>query len=351
VNSSDIRFIQQKLGIDADGIMGPQTRNAIIEYQKSHGLDPDGVVGPKTMASLRGNATPTGGGGFNSDREQKAIQYGITTNMLNAFPELKNLFNDAVSGGWTTDKFQAMFRNTDFWKSRSDQQRKVAIQMYTDPATYGQLWNTTQSHIRQLMADMGSDPNNWDWINQVAGKVIFDGWSDEQARNQIGQYIVFDDHQNAGGKAGVTQQNLNSYAYSMGVQNSNYWMANAVRSVMTGSKSEQDYKNEIMSQAIAAFPQYEKQLRAGSTLQDLAQPYMQSMSQILEIAPGTVNMFDPTIRKAMSTKDASGQQAAQPLWDFQNTLRQDPRWAKTQNAQDTAMGTAHKVLQDFGVVY
>jgi hypothetical protein len=285
------------------------------------------------------------------DRNAMAQDYGLTLNMLDAYPELRGLFDKAIDGGWTPDKFQAEFRNTNFYKTQSDQSRKISIMMYTDPASYGKLWGDTQSHVRQLMGAMGSDPNNWGWVNQVAGKIIFEGWNDEQSRSQIGQYITFDQKGNAGGTAGQTQSNLNSYAYSMGVQNSNYWTANAVRAVASGMKSEQDFKNEIMSQAIAAFPQYDKQLRAGSTVQDLAQPYMQSMSQILEVAPGTINTFDPTIRNALGYKDASGQAGAQPLWDFQNTLRQDPRWAKTQNAQDATMGTAHKVLTDFGVTF
>jgi hypothetical protein len=203
--------------------------------------------------------------------------------------------------------------------------------------------------MRTLMGDMGVDSNDWSVINAVAGKVIFEGWNDDQARNYIGQYITFGKGGLAGGKAGAVQTNLNTYAYSMGVQNSDQWIQNAVRQVSQGFKTEQDFKNEIMSQSIAAFPQYEKQLRAGSSLQDLAQPYTQSMSQILEIPPGSVNMFDPTIRKAMSYKDKAGAVGAMPLWDFQNSLRQDERWKKTQNAQDSAMGTAHKVLQDMGI--
>ena len=32
----------------ADGAYGPQTRKAIIAFQKDHNLEPDGIVGPKT---------------------------------------------------------------------------------------------------------------------------------------------------------------------------------------------------------------------------------------------------------------------------------------------------------------
>ena len=35
-----------------DGKIGPRTRQAIKDFQKSKGLVPDGVVGPKTWSSL-----------------------------------------------------------------------------------------------------------------------------------------------------------------------------------------------------------------------------------------------------------------------------------------------------------
>jgi len=38
------------------------------------------------------------------------------------------------------------------------------------------------------------------------------------------------------------------------------------------------------------------------------------------------------------------------LYDFENDLRKDKRWNKTQGAQDQAMSTVSRVLQDFGQV-
>lgn len=283
------------------------------------------------------------------DDEELAQQYGMTQGLLNAYPELKKLFGDAVSGTWTPDKFQAKLRETTWYKTMSDTQRKAITMQYTDPATYGKLWNTTQSHVRLMMADMGADPNNWDQINTIAGRIITEGYNDDQARDYLGQFIVFGNGGLAGGKAGATQQNLNQYAYAMGVRNSDQWIQDAVRNVVRGKSSEQDFKNQIMQQSIAAFPQWEKQLMSGSTMMDLASPYTQSMSQILEIPPGSINLFDNTIRSALSWKDPQGQAGAKPIWQFQNDLRTDDRWKKTQNAQDAAMGVAHKVMQDFGI--
>lgn len=283
------------------------------------------------------------------DWNEAALQYGMTAGMISAYPELKALVEQAVREGWTSDKFQAKFRNSNWYKSMSDSQRKAAIMQYTDPASWGQLWNQTQSHIMDLLGQMGANPGDWNVINAIAGKVIWEGWNDDRARQEIGQHIVFGPNNMAGGKAGEIQSDLNSYAYSMGVKNADWWIQNAVRGVLTGKNSIQDFKNDIMNQSIAAFPGFMDQFKAGASLADIAQPYTQSMSQILEIANGDINLFDPTIRNALSWKDGTGKSASKPLWQFQNELRTDPRWGKTQNAQDASMGVAHKVLQDFGI--
>ena len=44
--------LQALLSIEADGIFGPKTKEAVIEFQKKHGLEPDGIVGPKTWEEL-----------------------------------------------------------------------------------------------------------------------------------------------------------------------------------------------------------------------------------------------------------------------------------------------------------
>ena len=102
--------------------------------------------------------------------------------------------------------------------------------------------------------------------------------------------------------------------------------------------------------AKSKYPTLAKQIDAGRNVRDLASPYIQTMSQILELSPDAINVDDFYINQALTGLDAEGNPKQKPLWEFQQQLRQDPRWNYTRNAQDSLMDTARKVLQDFGLV-
>lgn len=47
-----VREVQEKLGLPADGIFGPQTEKEVREFQANNGLAADGIVGPATKKAL-----------------------------------------------------------------------------------------------------------------------------------------------------------------------------------------------------------------------------------------------------------------------------------------------------------
>lgn len=48
-----VKKLQEKLGVDADGIFGAGTAAAVKSYQDENGLDADGLAGPKTLAHMK----------------------------------------------------------------------------------------------------------------------------------------------------------------------------------------------------------------------------------------------------------------------------------------------------------
>lgn len=278
-----------------------------------------------------------------------AEQYGFVDSLLNSNKELKDLFKKAVSGQWTTDKFQAELRDTKWWKTLSKSQREFMILQYGDPATAKQKLDQNFVKIQQLGAQMGVKLDSKSW-KDLAYQFTYNGWTDQQLRYQLGRRLNMPGTQRYG-EAGEIQDKLSEYAYNMGVKVSDSWMDNASRDVISGMATQQDFESKLREQAKATYSFWAQQIDAGQSVSDLASPYMQSMAQILELPPGSVNLFDPKIKASLQFRDANGKSVVKPLWQFENEVRNDPRWVKTNNAQNSLMQVAHQVLSDFGVKY
>jgi len=287
-----------------------------------------------------------------SDKEL-AEKYGFTSGFLNANPEIKNLFKSMVSEGWSEQMFKAKLRDSKWWKTHSQKERDYLTQLYTDPASAKQSMSQANITVRQLANQLGIKETSFTKkkMQEAAYNMVAKGWNEGQLRYFLGQYVYFDGG-DMEGQGADTQNELRAYAYSMGVHMSDKWYADNTRKVLRGIATTSDFKNDMLRQAKAMFPQFSKQLDGGQTVADIASPYLQSMSQILELPQGSINLFDPTIKKALQYKNPTTLQTqSKPLWQFENDLRSDPRWKQTKNAQDSLMQVGHQVLADFGFRY
>jgi hypothetical protein len=154
----------------------------------------------------------------------------------------------------------------------------------------------------------------------------------------------------AKGSAAEQLNTLKEFAGSFGMQYDEGWYNTAATNVLTGKDDIETYKQYVKDQAKSKFPTLSAQLDQGFTVRQLASPYVQTMSNILEIDPNTIGLNDVYVNQALTGLNDKGEPATKPLWQFEQDLRKDPRWNYTKNAQDSLMGTARKVLQDFGLV-
>jgi hypothetical protein len=154
----------------------------------------------------------------------------------------------------------------------------------------------------------------------------------------------------AKGAAAEQLNTLKELAGSYGMQYDQGWYNTAATNVLTGKDDIETYKQYVRDQAKSKFPTLVAQLDQGFTVRQLASPYVQTMSNILEIDPNTIGLNDVYVNQALTGLDAEGKPSTKPLWQFEQDLRKDPRWNFTKNAQDSLMNTTRKVLQDFGLV-
>jgi len=73
------------------------------------------------------------------------------------------------------------------------------------------------------------------------------------------------------------------------------------------------------------------------------------MANVLELDPQQITADDPMIQRAIGQVDPkTGEPKVTGIWDFQQQLRKDPRWQRTDNAYKSYNDAAQSVLQMFG---
>jgi hypothetical protein len=103
------------------------------------------------------------------------------------------------------------------------------------------------------------------------------------------------------------------------------------------------FKNLIRSTAKIGMPDKVVQMiDNGLDLETIYSPYKKLMASTLEIDPTNISLDDPTLRMAI------GPDKEMPIYEYQRSLRKDPRWQFTDKARETVADTASRVLKDFG---
>lgn len=282
--------------------------------------------------------------------EELASTYGWAYGFLNSNGELKKLFQEAVDGQWTASKFQAELRDTKWFKNTSDTRRQAQVTKKTDPATWTAMVSAAQIQVRQLAAEIGAAvPESK--VKKVAENMLETGMDEDQLRYALGQYVEFTKKGTLRGEAAMHEYKIKEYAYNMGVKLSDQAVKNQAQRIVRKIATTQDFESEVRDMAKGMFPAYEKQLDAGATIRDIAGPYIQMMSQELQLPDGSIDVMDPLIKSALNGLDPNGKPGGKSLTDFQSQLRNDRRWKGTTDAQQMVMSAGYKVLEDMGLVY
>jgi hypothetical protein len=151
------------------------------------------------------------------------------------------------------------------------------------------------------------------------------------------------------GPAGTYYTTFKQFASNHGLPLTDATARQYGEQVAGNAVSQDEVLNQMRESAANLYPQYADKIKAGVSLKTLADPYIQSMSNILELPVGGIDLYNNTIKNALNYKGPDGKPATQSLYDFETSLRNDPRWNYTQNARKSLDNVGLQVLKNFGL--
>lgn len=297
-----------------------------------------------------GGPVPAAGGSTwdGQDFEAALKALGFSAAFINSDPELKRIFQQATQQQWTSDRFATAVQNTKWWKSRSQSVRAYDQLRFNDPEEWRRQYRLKTQTAQDLAGQMGVRVTSAR-LDAIVKSAMKAGMDENGLRDMVAAEFSFDPKRVYGGEAGKTIDQLNQIAAAYGQGVSDKFKNDFTQKVIAGDRTVDEFKALMQKQATSARPWLKQQFDSGMTLDDVAEPYRQAMAKILELSPDAVKMDDPLMSLALGAKDSKGNLGLMTQYDFEQKLRQDPRWGFTGNARDTLGAAAQTVLKAFGV--
>lgn len=148
-----------------------------------------------------------------------------------------------------------------------------------------------------------------------------------------------------GGQFGESLSALSTYANAMGLFKTQNEISGYAADIVTGARNIKDITSDMRKQAVAMYSGFSKRLQedANLTVRDLANPYIQMMSNLWEQDSNGISLLDDTLQKAIN-----GPEGLMSLSDFRTFLRGKPQFEKTLGAKQEAFELAGGFARAFG---
>ncbi len=145
------------------------------------------------------------------------------------------------------------------------------------------------------------------------------------------------------GNFGVAMTTIkNAYAENGLPFNSKSLSQTALESALNPNKLKSNL-NLINLQAKTYFPALADKIDKGYTVKQLLTPYINTRANILEEDPDSIDIS--TLKSV-----ASDPKNLMNLYEYEISLRKDPKWRFTKNAQDSLSNVARDIAKTFGLV-
>lgn len=272
---------------------------------------------------------------------------GFAGQLINSDPELKSLMAKAIRQQWTPQRFQVELKQSKWWSGRSEAQRRYDARVKTDPKSVEAERQAMISQLWDQSFEMGV-PASADRLGKIATSALRLGLNESQVRDLLAAEWKYDP-QKVKGSAAEAERSIKAmnaaYGVKMTPEVTGWWIGQ----ILNGNQNMAGFETTVRNQAKSRYAWLADDIDAGRTVREIADPYFQMASETLEIAPDALDLNDQVIQMGLSgSKD--GKMQTRELWEYQNMLRDDPRWMRTNNAREQMMGAANGILKTWGLV-
>lgn len=287
--------------------------------------------------------------------------YGFVALLAKEVPAIGSLLKKAVKGKWTPQRFAMSVANTRWWRQTPASKREWLVTRITDPRTAQREMINGAADIRNRAEVLGVGQGSWGYAKQTwlnakirgyEGETL-DGYIFRRANLNAGNRVAR--MERAGGRYGQLISEMGEMAYQYGYTTTKDWekapqatyqILKAANKIMEdgGQAQPTAWHNRMKSFAASKYSAFGDRIQAGETVLDIAQPYMQAVSDTLELNPEELGLDDKLVKRAMEGKQALA------VHEVERAARQDTRWRKTDNAMESAGEMLTTLGKAFGKV-
>lgn len=253
------------------------------------------------------------------------------------------------------DRFLTLLNKTAWFKRYGQETTRRLIEEKSKPEIFTRNRDQIKASIAQYAANLGVVLDDAT-LNRMAREAYVYQWDSTSAQ-------VLDRVQEAamsgggsatftGGEIGERMAELETFARDYGVEMSDADV-NQLRNDIFDGLGDQRTRDMLQERSASMYSVFADQIRAGSNLRSLMDPYLRTAADLLELGVEEIDMSDPLFHlgRAFQTSDAnSGKIVQRTLADFEKMVRSDIRWQSTDNAKETSMSLATGVLKQMGLM-
>lgn len=183
-------------------------------------------------------------------------------------------------------------------------------------------------------------------VTELERKNIMNKYITQYATNKIANAATGDPVAVASlqkGNFGLAYSDLRSAYAENGIPVNDKSLAQLALDSTVNPEKMKSNLNLIRLQAKTFYPALANQIDNGYSVKQVLSPYLQTRANILEEDPDAIDLKE-------LTKVASDPKGLMGLYDYEVSLRNDPKWRYTKNAQDSISNVARGIAQSFGLV-